>query len=61
MAEKKRRDPQAPKKVKYIAAVLQCQRCNGAWLASDLNPERKVVPCPVCGESNDIKEAIKRA
>jgi hypothetical protein len=57
---KKRRDPQAPKNVKYITALLGCQRCDSRWNVLDLNPERKVVTCPVCAELNDIREALQR-
>jgi len=31
------------------------------WIVVDLNPERKVVKCPICNIPNDIKDAIKRA
>jgi hypothetical protein len=58
--EKKRRDPQAPKNVKYITALLGCQRCDIRWNTVDLNPERKTITCPVCAEINDIREAIQR-
>jgi hypothetical protein len=57
---KKRRDPQAPKNVKYITALLGCQRCDNKWNTVDLNPERKVITCPVCAEVNDIREAVQR-
>ena len=50
-----------PKAVKYINGKLGCQRCANTWTALDLNPERKVVQCPICGEQNDIREAIGRA
>ena len=51
---------QAPKKVIYITALLRCQRCARDWNVVDLNPERKVVPCPVCAEWNDIRGSITR-
>ena len=50
-----------PKAVIHLEGTLGCQRCPTNWLVSDLNPERKAVPCPVCGTLNDIKEALKRA
>jgi transcription elongation factor Elf1 len=50
-----------PKKVKYINGKLGCQRCGNTWDVVDLNPERKAVSCPVCGELNDIREALKAA
>ena len=56
----KRRDPQAPKNVKHLTTLLGCGRCAKQWNVVDLNPERKVVQCPVCAEPNDIKEAINR-
>lgn len=49
------------KVVRHIVGVLKCQRCPQVWNVVDLNPERKVVPCPTCGELNDIREAIRRA
>lgn len=59
-------DPRKKKEVKYknvrhLNGTLACQRCPQAWTVVDLNPERKVVPCPTCGEQNDIREAMKRA
>ena len=33
-------------------------RCANPWDVVDLNSERKVVGCPVCGAENDIREAI---
>lgn len=59
--ERKPRKEQKPKRVIYINAKLACQRCVNGWTVVDLNPERKVVGCPVCGAPNDIQEAIKRA
>ena len=59
--ERKPRKPQPPKRVIYINGSLACQRCGRTWVVVDLNPERKAIPCPVCGEPNDIKEAAKRA
>ena len=59
MSERKQK--QAPKRVIYITALLRCQRCARDWNVVDLNPERKVVSCPVCAEWNDIREAVKRA
>ena len=50
-----------PKNIKYFNGRLGCQRCANTWQTVDLNPERKIVGCPICGEQNDIKEAIKRA
>ena len=54
-------DNKKPKHVVYITTALACQRCDQMWGVVDLNPERKVVPCPNCGEPNDIREAIKGA
>ena len=50
-----------PKRVNYINSNLRCQRCANKWQVVDLNPERKVVECPICGEQNDIREALGRA
>lgn len=50
-----------PKNIKYFSGKLVCGRCEHGWNVVDLNPERKVVNCSLCGEPNDIKEAIKRA
>jgi hypothetical protein len=62
MSESKRiPKEQKIKQVRYVNGTLACQRCANRWLAVDLNPERKVVPCPVCAEFNDIREAAKRA
>jgi anaerobic ribonucleoside-triphosphate reductase len=58
--ERKPRKPQPPKKVVYFTGSLACSRCPVEWAVVDLNPERKVVLCPKCGEPNDIREAIKR-
>ncbi len=55
-----RRVKQGPKRVIYINGKLVCKRCPTEWQVVDLNPEYKVVQCPVCGEPNDIREAIKR-
>lgn len=54
------------KKDNYRAApafngLLSCISGEARWEVVDLNIERKVVPCPVCGKPNDINEAIKRA
>jgi hypothetical protein len=49
-----------PKKVLYFNGTLACQRYPQHWIAVDLNPERKVVLCPTCGEPNDISKAIAR-
>lgn len=49
------------KRVIHVNAKLSCGRCTREWMVVDLNPERKVVQCPVCSEPNDIREAIKRA
>lgn len=51
----------APKAIKYLNSKLACKRCPQEWIVVDLNPERKVVQCPLCGEPNDIRESIKRA
>lgn len=56
----KRARSQSPKKVKYFTGYLGCQRCANTWQTIDLNPERKVVTCPVCAELNDIREAQSR-
>jgi len=45
------------KRVRYIAGVLSCQRCTNSFDVRELNPERKTVPCPVCGNVNDIQGA----
>jgi hypothetical protein len=55
------RKERKPKHVIFINGSLRCQRCPTAWTVLDLNPEHKVVKCPVCGEPNDTREAIKRA
>ena len=62
MTESKRvpRDTK-PKHINYIKGTLRCQRCATPWVVLDLNPERKAVDCPICGERNDIREAIGRA
>jgi len=49
------------KNIKYFNGKLACQRCANKWQVVDLNPERKVVECPICGEQNDIREALGRA
>lgn len=59
--ERKPRKEMKPKHVIYINGTLACSRCAREWTAVDLNPERKVVQCPVCNQPNDIREAIKRA
>ena len=59
--ERKPRKEQKPKNVIFFTGKLLCGRCAGGWSVVDLNPERKVVQCPICSEPNDIKEAIKRA
>lgn len=59
--ERKPRKEQKPKHVIYITGKLSCGRCSNGWTVVDLNPERKVVTCPVCNEPTDIREAIKRA
>jgi transcription elongation factor Elf1 len=59
--ERKPRRETKPKHVIYLNTKLGCQRCDREWTVANLNPERKVVGCPVCGEPNDIKEAVKRA
>ncbi len=56
-----RRAKQGPKNVIHVNAKLSCGRCTREWTVENLNPERKVVPCPVCGKPNDIREAVKRA
>lgn len=58
------RKPKREQKIKHVlhfTGNLSCSRCAREWFVTDLNPERKVVPCLVDGEPNDIKEAIKRA
>lgn len=50
-----------PKNVVHLNGTLSCSNCDRAWMVVDLNPERKAVPCPVCGTLNDIREAMKRA
>lgn len=57
----KPRKDQKPQHIHYVTANLRCQRCTQRWSVVDLNPERKVVPCPTCGTLNDIREAIKGA
>jgi transcription elongation factor Elf1 len=52
---------QKVKAVKYFNGKLACQRCANTWQTVDLNPERKVTECPICGQPNDIREAIGRA
>lgn len=59
--QRKQKKEQKPKNVIHISDKLSCGRCGNGWFVTDLNPERKVMGCPVCGEPNDIKEAIKRA
>jgi len=58
--ERKPRKEMKPKHVIYLTGKLGCQRCDQRFTVTNLNPERKVVPCPVCGEPNDIREALKR-
>jgi len=60
MTEPRKRDSK-PKNVIYLNTFLACQRCDRKWQVVDLNTERKTQICPVCGEPNDTKEAIKRA
>lgn len=55
-----RRKKQVVKNVLHLIGTLACSRCAREWFVTDLNPERKVVPCPVCSEPNDIREAIKK-
>jgi transcription elongation factor Elf1 len=59
MSERKKE--QKPKRVVYLNTTLTCQRCGRSWTVVDLNPERKSVLCPVDGEPNDIREAVKRS
>lgn len=59
--ERKPRKESKPKNVIHLSTKLRCQRCEVVALVEDLNPERKAVHCPVCGEYNDIREAQKRA
>ena len=61
MTEPRKREPRAPKNVIHLNGKLACSRCGNGWLVTDLNPERKVMTCPICAEPNDIREAIKRA
>jgi transcription elongation factor Elf1 len=56
-----RRKREGVKKVVYFNGKLVCGRCGNGWLVVDLNPEHKAVPCPICGDRNDIKDAIRRA
>jgi len=49
------RRKQAAKRVIHISGKLACQRCGNGWIVVDLNPERKVVKCPICNIPNDIK------
>lgn len=58
--KRKGKRDQAPKNVKHLTALFGCGRCAKQWNVVDLNPERKVVQCPVCAEPNDIREAINR-
>ena len=62
MTEPKRtkRPDRGPKNVKFINGVLGCQRCDNKWDVVDLNPEHKVVTCPICAELNDIRAALGR-
>ena len=46
----------AYKTVDWVFTRLQEHLRNGVRA-----PERKVVQCPICGEQNDIREAIERA
>jgi hypothetical protein len=59
--DRKPRKEQKPKNVLFYTGRLACQRCTSTMSVVDLNPERKVVKCPVCSFPNDIREAIKRA
>lgn len=52
---------QKPKNVIHLVGTLRCSHCANRWTVVDLNPERKAVPCPICGSLNDIREAIKAA
>jgi NAD-dependent SIR2 family protein deacetylase len=56
-----RRAKQGPKNVIHLNGTLACQRCANSWDVVDLNPERKVVECPICAELNDIKSAVSLA
>jgi len=60
-SERGERRERTPKNVHHINGKLDCSRCGNGWTVVDLNPERKVVTCPVCNFPNDILEAIKRA
>jgi phage FluMu protein Com len=40
---------------------LRCFKCHLVWTTEDLNHQRQIVDCPVCGMVNTISEAIKRA
>jgi hypothetical protein len=52
--------PSAPKFIKFFTGLLGCGACRHTWQVIDLNPERKVVQCSVCGTDNKITEAIAR-
>lgn len=59
--QKRTKRPQTIKNVRMVNGKLMCQRCANSWDVVDLNPERKVVACPVCSEPNDIRKAIDLA
>lgn len=50
-----------PKNVIHLVGTLRCSHCANRWMVVDLNPERKAVPCPICGSLNDIKVAMAAA
>lgn len=37
---------------------MGCRRCRHSWETRGLDTARKVVVCPICGEHNDIGQAI---
>ena len=49
------------KRVTHINANFGCACCAREWSVMDLNPEHKVVKCPVCAFPNDIRKAARRA
>lgn len=49
-----------PKNVIHLVGLLRCYAaCGNRWNVVDLNPERKTMPCPICGTHNDIREAMR--
>jgi transcription elongation factor Elf1 len=60
MSERKHRE-KPPIKVTMVNDKLRCLRCGNSWDVVDLNPQRKIVACPICAEFNDIQKAINLA